>query len=220
MQHELEALRQGLSGRQAAAAEAARGEYAAALAGCHAQLEAAKARLSEEALASSRQGQALASILRILGVHAGEAAAAEPGRGNGVAEPADGDAGAAGAQAGAASAALPDPAKVVAFVEAVSGSMLDVQQQWELEKAEMAAALEAAEAVHAQLGQLLERERQDNRGMAAEGAEMAAALQGMEAELAAAHEQLREVGGGGMAAGGFGSRFGRVGSGLVLVVGW
>ena len=33
-------------------------------------------------------------------------------------------------------------------------------------------ALEAAEAVHAQLGALLERERADNRGMAGEAAEM------------------------------------------------
>lgn len=47
--------------------------------------------------------------------------------------------------------------------------------------------------MHAQLEALLERERQDNRGMTAEGAEMAAALAGLEARLEAAQAQLAEV---------------------------
>lgn len=40
---------------------------------------------------------------------------------------------------------------------------------------------------------LLERERGDNRALTVEGAEMAAALAGLEARLEAAQEQLAEV---------------------------
>lgn len=191
MQHELEALRQGLSGRQAAAMEAARAEYAAALASCQAELRAAQQRASEQSLAAQRQGKALNSILRVLAVHAGD----EEGMGEG-AGPAVSAAGGAAAPAGGSSTAMlpsPEPDKVVAFVEAVSASMLDVQQAWQAEKAEMGAALEAAEAVHAQLAALLERERADNRGMTAEATEMRASLTELEAELEGAQEQLSHV---------------------------
>jgi hypothetical protein len=198
MQHELEALRQGLSGQQAAALESARGEFAAALTSCHAELESTRARLCEESLVAQRQDQALATILRILGVHVGEQAGAWAG------------AGASSTSQGPGSTAAPeatnvgtervagvslDPLKVVAFVEAVSGSMLDIQQQWELEKAETAAAQQAAAAVNEQLQELLDRERQEGRGLAVDAAQMAVALQGMEDELEQARQQLHEVGG-------------------------
>lgn len=127
MQHELEALRQGLSGRQAAALEAARAEFASALQEAQAELEAVRQRACEHGLTAARQGKALASIMRFLAVHAGEDAAAAGAAGS------EGVAGVA-----AAAAAGPDPAKAVAFVEAVSATMLDLQQQWQLERAEMA----------------------------------------------------------------------------------
>jgi hypothetical protein len=201
MQHELEALRQGLSGRQAAAMEAARGEYAAALASCHSDLGAAREQLSGQALLAQRQGRALGSILRILAAHAGEEAlpgddegsSSGSGSGSGSGDPVG------GSSAPESAAAGPDPAKVVAFVEAVSGSMLEVAQQWQAEKAEMAAALEAAEAVHAQLESLLDRERGDNRGMTAGAVEMQAALAEAEQRLEAALERLHEVRGRGVA---------------------
>lgn len=188
MQHELEALRQGLSGRQAAAMQAARDEYAAALASCQADLQAAQQRASEQSLAAKRQGKALASVMRALAVHAGaeDSPADEAG-------PASAVAGTAAEGGPAAAAPSPDPDKVVAFVEAVSGSMLDVQQAWQAEKAEMGVALEAAEAVHAQLETLLERERGDNRAMTADATEMRAALAELEAQLEAAQEQLAQV---------------------------
>jgi SWI/SNF-related matrix-associated actin-dependent regulator 1 of chromatin subfamily A len=186
MQHELEALRQSLSSRQAAAAEAARGEYAAALAACHAELEATRAQLRQQALAAARSGDALAAILRTLAVHAGAAhppAPAAPSEG-----PSDG-----GTGGSAAAARAPDPAKAIAFVEAVSGSMLDLQQGWEEERAELAAALEAAEAANEQLGGLLERERRDARSAAGEAAAAAAALRAAEAEAEAARQRLHEA---------------------------
>ncbi len=192
MQHELEALRQGLSGRQAAAAEAARSEYAAALASCQSDLRAAQQRASEQTLAAKRQGEALASILRVLAVHAGAEEAHGDEAGLATAAARDAVAAAAGGSV-AAAPPCPDPDKVVAFVEAVSASMLDVQQAWQAEKAEMGAALEAAEAVHAQLEALLERERADNRGMTAEATEMRAALAELEGQLEAAQEQLSQV---------------------------
>ena len=122
MQHELEALRQGLSGRQAAALETARAEFASALREAQAELEAVRQRACEHGLTAAQQGKALASIMRVLAVHAGQDAAA----------------GAAGSEDGEAAAAGPDPAKAVAFVEAISTVMLDLQQQWQLERAEMA----------------------------------------------------------------------------------
>jgi hypothetical protein len=191
MQHELEALRQGLSGRQAAAMEAARGEYAAALASCQADLGAAREQLSGQALLAQRQGRALGGILRILAAHAGEEALPGDDDGTGSNNGSGGPAG--GSSASESASAAPDPAKVVAFVEAVSGSMLEVAQQWQAEKAEMAAALEAAEAVHAQLESLLERERGDNRGMTAGAVGMQAALAEAEQRLEAALERLHEV---------------------------
>lgn len=199
MQHELEALRQGLSGRQAAALEAARGEYAAALADSQAQLEAAQRRGSEQSLLVQRQSKALASILRILAVHAGEEELGLPAglQQHDMRQAQHSGGAAAGAEPGAAgpaAVAAPDPDKVVAFVEAVSASMLDVQQAWQLEKGEMAAALEAAEAVHGQLEALLERERGDNRGMTAEAVELRGAAQELEAELEVAQQLLHEVG--------------------------
>lgn len=124
MQHELEALRQGLSGRQAAALEAARTEFASALQEAQAELEAVRQRACEHGLTVARQGKALASIMGVLAVHAGEDTAAVSAGGEG------GEA--------AAAAAAPDPAKALAFVEAVSAAMLDLQQQWQLERAEMA----------------------------------------------------------------------------------
>lgn len=128
MQHELEALRQGLSGRQAAALEAARGEFAAALAGCQAELEASRKQASEAGLAASRQSAALSTILHILAVHAGEEGGVGCNSSGG---------GSCGDTAAKAPPAV-DPSKAVAFVEAVSATMLDVQQAWQLEKAEMA----------------------------------------------------------------------------------
>ena len=185
MQHELEALRRGLSGRQAAAMEAARGEYAAALDNCRAELEAAQRRASDSTLAAQRQGKALAAVLRILAVHAGE----EPG------SIGAGDAAAKANQAGSgAAAAGPDPDKAVAFAEAVSGSMLEEQQAWAEERAELGAALEAAEAVHGQLESLLERERGDNRAMTGELAELRGAAAELEAQLGEAQQLVAEVG--------------------------
>lgn len=125
MQHELEALRQGLSGRQAAALEAARAEFATALQEAQAELEAVRQRACEHSLTAAEQGKALGSIMRVLAVHAGEDTAA-------------GAAGGMDGEGAAAAVASPDPAKAVAFVEAVSAAMLDLQQQWQLERAEMA----------------------------------------------------------------------------------
>ena len=127
MQHELEALRQGLSGRQAAALEAARGEFAGALQEAQAELEAVRQRACEHGLVAARQGKALASIMRVLAVHAGEEAGLAGGEG-----------GEGGSGAGEAATAGPDPSKAVEFVEAVSAAMLDLQQQWQLERNEMA----------------------------------------------------------------------------------
>lgn len=124
MQHELEALRQGLSGRQAAALDAARHEFGAALQEVQVELEAVRQQACDHSLAAARQGRALAAILRVLAVHAGEDGASGPGVEGGAADP--------------AMLAAPDPQKAVAFVEAVSGAMLDMQQQWQLEKAELA----------------------------------------------------------------------------------
>lgn len=127
MQHELEALRQGLSGRQAAALEAARGEFAGALQEAQAELETARQRACEHGLTAARQGKALAAIMRVLAVHAGEEASV-----------ASGEDGVPGSAAGEADTAGPDPSKALAFAEAVSAAMLDLQQQWQLERAEMA----------------------------------------------------------------------------------
>lgn len=123
MQHELEALRQGLSSRQAAALDAARAEFAAALQSSQTELEAVRRQASEAGLAASRQGAALAAILRTLAVHAGEEGGPGPASSGGGSD--------------AAAAPAPDPAKAVAFVEAVCATMLDVQQAWQLEKAEL-----------------------------------------------------------------------------------
>lgn len=183
MQHELEALRQGLSNRQAAMLEAARSEFAAALDGCRADLEASRSAAAAEAQRARVRGAALARVAAILAVHASDAAAPPV--------PAATTAGAGSSDTCAAPEV--DPDTVVAIVEAVSGSVLDASAQWEAEKAAMGSALEAAEAVQAQLEALLAAEREEGRSAAAEAARAAAALEAAQQQLLAAEVQLKEM---------------------------
>ena len=51
-------------------------------------------------------------------------------------------------------------------MEAVTGTLRDLQQQWELEQQELGAALGAAEAVREQLEGLLQQEREQGQQIA------------------------------------------------------
>lgn len=145
--------------------ESARAQYAAALEECRADLRGAQQRLSEQALLVQRQGAALASVADILAAHACDGPAPQSDRSSGGAE-----------------ARLPavEPEKVVTFVEAVSSTMLDLQQQWELERAEAVQAAAEAAAVRGQLEALLQQEREEGRQLAGD----AARLQDAEGRLA------------------------------------
>lgn len=146
MEHELQALRRGLSDREKTMLEAAEKEFASALDSCKQDLIRTKLQLSEQALLAQRQSSGLNAIVDILAVHADEADSRS--RCEGRVQPAA------------------DIDKVVAFVEAVNGTVLDFQQQWDLERLEMRQALEGATVNKEQLEEMLHQERQESKRLA------------------------------------------------------
>lgn len=175
MQHELEALRQGLSSRQAAMLETARGEFSGALDACRTELEQARRQAAEEAQRARQQGAVLTRVAAILAVHAGEEGPASS------------------PQAEGASAREVDAGKVVAIVEAISAGWEADKAEWEAERAGLVQALESAQAVHAELEALLQQEKEEGRRATAEAAHAQGSMEAAHVALAAQAEQLKSV---------------------------